>query len=78
MRKGKREAGKESEREEQREGATERGEEGGRQMNGTKPLPAVAVLLTEVTCSHTGAGGATRFSRMQTRGVVVAIVSLAL
>lgn len=40
-------------------------------------LPTVAVLLAEVTCSHTRAGMVTWLSGVQAGGVVVAIVGLA-
>ena len=40
-------------------------------------LPAVAILLTEVTCSHTRAGMVARLSWVQAGGIVVAVVGLA-
>ena len=40
--------------------------------------PTVAVLLTEVTCGHAGAGVVAGLARVQARRVVIAVVGLAL
>ena len=40
--------------------------------------PTVAVLLTEVTCGHTGAGVVAGLAWVQARCVVIAVVGLAL